>query len=107
MRRKKTIKRFLFLLLLIALGYGIYYCWFSFPIISGYSAKIACSCAFIQGRDKENINDEELGSLPLSLGTITIDAKDSSVTGSVLGLANRKAIYRNGLGCTLVNELSE
>jgi len=94
-------------LLLTALGYGIYYCWVSFPIISGYSAKNACSCAFIQGRTKEGIIKEELNSFPLSLGSIKIDYKDSSVTGTVWGMAKRKAIYRKGLGCTLINDLSE
>lgn len=107
MKRKKIFKSILVLLLLAVLGYGIYYCWFSFPIISGYSAKNACSCAFIQGRTKESINKEELGSFPLSLGSIEIDYSDSSVTGSVYGMAKRKAIYRSGFGCTLVNGLSE
>ncbi len=107
MKVKKVVKRILLFLLLVVLGYGIYYCWFSFPIISGYSAKNACSCVFIQGRTKESINEEELGSFPLSLGNIKIDYKDSSVTGTVFGLAKRKAIYRTGLGCTLVNDLPE
>jgi CubicO group peptidase (beta-lactamase class C family) len=107
MKSKKFIKRILLLLFLLVLGYGIHYAWFSFPIISGYSAKNACSCAFIQGRSKESITAEELDAMPLSLGSIMIDYKDSSVTGTVFGLAKRKAIYRNGLGCTLVNDYSE
>jgi len=107
MKIKNIVKRSLLLLLILAIGYAFYYCWYSFPIISGYSAKNACSCAFIQRRDKESIEAEELASFPVSLGNIDIDVKDSSVTGTVLGLAKRKAIYRNGLGCTLVNELSE
>lgn len=107
MKFKKAFKRILLLIGLAALAYGIYYCWFSFPIITGYSAKNACSCAFIQGRTKESINREELGSFPLSLGSIEINYKDSSVTGTVLGMAKRKAIYREGLGCTLVNDFSE
>ena len=107
MKVKKIVKRSLLLIMMLATGYGLYYCWFSFPIISGYSAKNACSCAFIQGRDKVSIEAEELASFPVSLGSIDINANDSSVTGTVLGLAKRKAIYRSGLGCTLVNELSE
>jgi CubicO group peptidase (beta-lactamase class C family) len=104
---KKLIKRIVLATLLLAVGYGVYYCWISFPIISGYSAKNGCSCAFIQGRDKSSINKEELGSFPLSMGSITIDYKDSSVTGTVLGMAKRKAIFRPGFGCTLVNDISE
>ena len=107
MKIKKIVKRSLLLVLILAIAYGLYYCWFSFPIISGFSAKNACSCTFIQGRAKESIEAEELASFPQSLGSIDINATDSSVTGSVLGFAKRKAIYRNGLGCTLVNELSE
>ena len=107
MKAKKIFKAISLTLLLIALSYGIYYCWRSFPIISGFSAKNGCSCAFLQGRTKASINEEELNSFPLSLGDIEINYKDSTVTGTVLGLANRKAIYRNGLGCTLVNDFSE
>ena len=107
MNAKKVFKGIVLGLLLTILGYSIYYCWFSFPIISGYSAKNACSCAFLQGRTKASINKEELSSFPLSLGDIEINYMDSTVTGTVLGMATRKAIYRNGLGCTLVNGFSE
>ena len=105
--KTKTLKRILILLLFVALGYGVYYAWFSFPIISGYSAKNACSCAFIQGRTKEDISREELGAFPLSLGSIDINNRDSSATGTVMGLAKRKAIFRTGFGCTLINDFSE
>src|SRR5215203_1213431 len=107
MKLKKIIKRTLLVLLVIAIGYALYYAWFSFPIISGYSAKNACSCVFLQGRTKEDVMKEELASFPLSAGSININFEDSSVTGTVLGMAKRKAIFRNGLGCTLVNNLSE
>jgi CubicO group peptidase (beta-lactamase class C family) len=107
MNRKRVLKLTLALLLVAVIAYGVRYCWLSFPIISGYSAKMACSCVFLQGRTKESISNEELGSFPLRLGSIDINYKDSSVTGTVLGLASRRAIYRKGLGCTLVNDLSE
>jgi hypothetical protein len=97
MKRNKIVRRTFLFIGLAGLGYGVYYCWYSFPIISGYSAKMACSCAFVQGRTKENIEEEELGSMPLSLGSITVDFKDSSATGTVMGMAKRKAIYRSGL----------
>lgn len=50
---------------------------------------------------------EDLAGFPLSLGSFKVNEKDSSVTGSVWGLAKRKAIYRKGLGCTLINDYSE
>ena len=107
MKVKKIVKPSLLFLLMLAIAYGLYYCWLSFPIISGFNAKNACSCTFLQGRGRESIEAEELGSFPQSLGSIEINLTDSSVTGSVMGFAKRKAIYRKGLGCTLVNELPE
>jgi len=59
------------------------------------------------GRQSEDVISNELGSSTLSLGTFAFDFKDSSATGSVFGFAKRKAIYRKGLGCTLLNEISE
>ena len=107
MKPKQIFKKAVLLLIIAALAYGVYYCWVSFPIISGYGAKISCSCVFIQGRSQESIEKEELGDMPVSLGSININHNDSSVTATVFGLAKRKAIFRNGLGCTLVNEISE
>jgi CubicO group peptidase (beta-lactamase class C family) len=107
MKTKRVIKRILLLILVAVLAYIIYFCWGGFPVITGYSAKNACSCTFIQNRTKESIEQEELGEFPISLSTIEINLKDSSVTSTVLGLAKRKAIYRKGFGCTVVNEVPE
>src|SRR5207253_3040570 len=98
MRTKKILLRIFLVTLLLVVGYAVYYAWVSFPIISGYSAKNACSCTFIQGKDKTAITNEELHSFPLSLGSIDIDERDSSVTATVWGLGKRKAIFRPGLG---------
>ena len=107
MKRKRIINRLLLGILLAVIGYIVYYCWGGFQVISGYSAKNACSCAFIQGRTQESIEKEELGEFPVSLGSIEINTNDSSVTATVFGLAKRKAIYRSGFGCTVVNEVPE
>ena len=107
MQTKRFIKRLVLLVLLVGLGYGINYCCLSFPIISGYGAKNLCSAVFISNRTPEQVIKQELGKFPLSLGTYKINYEDSSVTGSVFGFAKCKAIYRKGLGATLVAELSE
>jgi hypothetical protein len=104
---KKGIKRLVGLVLLTGLSYGIYYCSISFPIISGYGAKYMCSSVFITGRTEQQMAKEELGKFPISLASYEIDYKDSTVIASVLGFARAKAIYRRGLGVTLVNEISE
>lgn len=106
MRRKRFLQVIL-LLFLVGLGAAGYYCWKSFPVISGYNAKVLCSCVFVEGRQEKEAKSFDLSMFPLSLGSIQVNWKDSSVTGTVWGLARRKAIYRNGLGCTLVNDLDE
>jgi len=103
----KRFKKILLIVLLAALAYGIRYAWVSFPIMSGFTAKNMCSCVFVGGRDPKSVEAEELGSFPLSLAGYTIDSINKSVTSTVAGMAEKKAIYREGLGCTLVNELSE
>jgi CubicO group peptidase (beta-lactamase class C family) len=77
------------------------------PIISGFGAKDLCSCAFIGERSEQDVLDNELGRLPLSIGTFQLNTFDSSATGSVFGLAKSKAIYRKGLGCTLLRDKTE
>jgi CubicO group peptidase (beta-lactamase class C family) len=77
------------------------------PIISGYGCKVLCSGVFVAGRTPESVIRDDLGSFPLNLGTYTVDRTDSSVTGSVLGMATRVALYRSGLGATLVSGMTE
>lgn len=97
------------LLIVVAggLGYGIYYASQAFPIITGYGAKNLCSCAYLSGRSEQSVLDNELSAFPLSIGTFELHPEDSSATASVFGFSTHKAVYRKGLGCTLVNEISE
>ncbi len=104
--RKIIIRTFLILFLLIII-FGVRYAWRAFPIISGYGSKNMCSAIFLQHRNPTDILREDLGDFPLSLGTFTVNEKDSSVTGSVWGFAKRKTIFRKGVGCTLINGFSE
>jgi CubicO group peptidase (beta-lactamase class C family) len=77
------------------------------PIVSGYSAKAACSCVFVGERTEESVRENELAYFPQSLGEFEINYSDSSAIGSVLGIVKSKAIYRKGLGCTLIVGMSE
>lgn len=107
MKKRSLIRRPLLVLLVLLIAYGIYYCWISFPIITGYGTKTLCSAVFVAGRDEQQVRHEDLAFLPISLGHYTIDYKDSSVTGSLFGLARKKAIFRKGLGATLISEWPE
>src|ERR1044072_6782545 len=107
MRVYKKVLRIVLLMLAVTLGYGVWYCWRAFSFISGFGAKNLASGYFLQHRSPDSIINQELSFFPASLATYYINAKDSSVTASVWGLAKSKAIYRTGIGCTLVNGLSE
>lgn len=105
--RKRIIKRvfqILGLLLIIVIGLFLRS---AFPIITGYGAKNLCSCVFISDRQPEDVIAKELGTFPLSLGTFKINYEDSSASSTVWGMAKKKAIYREGLGCTLINSVTE
>ncbi|CAF1012728.1 unnamed protein product [Adineta ricciae] len=89
------------------LAYGIHYCSLFLPIISGYGTKYICSSIFIAGHDEGRQRAEDLAFFPLNYATFIVNHTDLSVTGSVFGFIRRKAIYRNGLGATLVNDFTE
>ena len=101
------MKKIIIAICTVGILYGIYYGSQTLPIATGAGAKIMCSGIFISGRTEQDIKDEELNFSPLNLATFSIDYKDSSVTCSIIGMASKKAIFRKGLGSTLVNGLSE
>jgi CubicO group peptidase (beta-lactamase class C family) len=104
---KNKIKKLFFFLSAIVILLIIYICRVSFPIATGYGAKVLCSAVFVSDRNEKDVIKEDLDFFPVNCTTCEIDFKDSSVTCSLLGLATHKAIYRKGLGATLVNTLSE
>lgn len=107
MNIKKIILRSLGILLTVAVGILIYYCWISFPLIAGYGAKVMCSAVFDADRNEQQVRDQDLSAYMMKLADFHVNYNDSSVTGSILGFGKRKAIYRNGLGATLISDLSE
>ena len=100
---KKAFQIGLVLAIILAIGYIIK----ALPILSGYGAKNMCSCVMIGLRTPQDVLNNELSSFPLNLGKFAIDFRDSSATGAVFGMAKRKGIYREGLGCTLISEIEE
>ena len=79
----------------------------SLPVISGYAAKVVASGVFVAGRPAKDVVGDDLVDFPANLASCSVDTRDSSVTASVWGLARRKAIFRRGLGATLVSGISE
>ena len=87
---------------------GIFYLGFTtYPkldLISGFSAKSIASGHFIDNRSQEMIEkgDNDIDLIDLAKNKINDAGKFS--TASVYGLKERKAIYREGLGATLVDD---
>lgn len=88
-------------LLLIYFGFTTYP---KLDLISGFSAKSIASGHFIDKRSQEMIelgdNDMDM----IDLAKNKINEKEQYATSSVYGLKERKAIYRKGLGVTLIND---
>jgi CubicO group peptidase (beta-lactamase class C family) len=104
---KKLLRRLLYLFLLAVVIGIVIYAWPRLPIITAFAAKGMCSCVFIADRDPESVANQDLSFFPISLARTKINYDDRSVTASLLGLAKRKAVYREGLGCAVVVDIPE
>jgi CubicO group peptidase (beta-lactamase class C family) len=95
----------LYIVLLILLAAIISYFQISLkpklPILTGYAAKMMCSCSFIAQRDIESIKNEDLNFFPVSLASTEVDYNNKSVTSSFLGMAKQTANYTEESGCFL------
>ena len=100
------IKNFLKYFAFGALCYIIYLVIAAYPqldMISGFSAKSVASGHFIDGRSLETIQQGDNDIPKIDWATNKIDGKQRFVTSTVYGLKKRKAIYREGLGATLID----
>ena len=100
---KKILKIFA-VVLLIALVYLRIEIYPQLDLISGFSAKSVASGHFIDGRSLETIEQGDNAIDKIDWATNTIEGKQRLATSNVYGLKTRKAIYRKGLGATLIND---
>lgn len=116
---KISFKYILLSLGLISLGIGSYFgytLWRVLNIGTAYQAKQFCSGVFVSGRTPESIFNQDilaeiegLSVLEQSIVKsiqVSIDRPQQSVTASIFGLVKHFAIFRAGLGCTLVLDTS-
>ncbi|MEJ0057533.1 MAG: serine hydrolase, partial [Bacteroidota bacterium] len=98
----KKFFKYLFTLIGCILLVGIIYLSVTFPpIMSGMAAKTMCSCVYALGRTPESVIEKELSVFP-GLGSAKIEFTDSSTVTAKIFWSTGKAIYRPGLGCTLL-----
>ncbi|MFO8058667.1 MAG: serine hydrolase [bacterium] len=74
---------------------------------TGYSAKIMCSSVFVAGRAPGEVEKVDLlatRDYPIS---VSVDRQKEEARASVFGLFQSRAVYRDGLGCTVVVDVSD
>ena len=70
------------------------------------AAKTMCSCVYVAGRTPESVIEKELQVFP-GLSSAKIQLKPDSTVSATLLWKTSEAIFRNGLGCTLLSEMNE
>jgi hypothetical protein len=77
---------------------------------AGYAARVTCSLAFHSGMDPEWVMRRyvsyDLGPAH-ALVKVSVDREAGTVDAVAAGLARARAIYRDGIGCTLVADADE
>lgn len=90
---------------LVAAAYGVWHTNRVISIASAFYAKSLCSSIFVSGRDEQiAVSEDVLADMTVGLKhwDATINREENLVEASFFGLGKRKALYRPGLGCTLV-----
>lgn len=103
----KKILLIVLLLVLVVVGYIGYINFPKLNIITGFAAKNVCSCIFEAGRDLESVEGGDNDFAPVSYASNEVDYKERSVTSAFFGLESRKAVFGEGIGCTLLPEDAE
>jgi Beta-lactamase class C and other penicillin binding proteins len=102
-----TIKRsllFISFILMLAAGYIYLTYGPQLPVANGYAAKKMCSCIFIADRDMASVQSEDLDISPINLTKTTIDYEARSATSTLFGLSPKTAIFKEQLGCVLIED---
>lgn len=100
----KKIFRFIGIALLLGIFYVVFTSYPKLDLISGFAAKSIASGHFIDGRSQEMIEKGDNDIKLIELATNKINEAGKFATASVFGLKERKAIYREGLGATLIDD---
>jgi CubicO group peptidase (beta-lactamase class C family) len=77
---------------------------------SGFSAEILCGAVFVSGRDEAAVRAADLsgpGYELLRFFRQRVERDKKRVIASCYGLASQTAIFRDGLGCTLIDGKTE
>jgi len=73
-------------------------------IITGMAAKRVCSCYYLAGRSPESVMANENNYSFIKYSKVKVDESKKTVTATLLGLGKITAVYREGLGCSIVTK---
>ena len=99
---KKTFK-IIGIIVLVYVLYFIVTTYQKLDLISGFASKNVASAHFIGQRNLKLIQQTDNDMSLIDLAKNEIDGTEKSASASVYGLKTRKAIYREGLGATLID----
>jgi CubicO group peptidase (beta-lactamase class C family) len=90
-------------LIVILLSWGIITQYPKLYIATGYGAKCLASGVFLAGRDPQKVIEQDLNFSIIRYTSSKIDYEKKMVSTSFWGYFTQSAIYREGLGCCLIN----
>ncbi|MBW2060329.1 MAG: serine hydrolase [Deltaproteobacteria bacterium] len=103
--KRKVLLGVLIGLLIFSAGTSFAACKNTMALFTAYKAKRLCSDVFISMRDPEIIQSQDLAAVRAF--PAIIDYAGKAVTVTFQGKIRKRAIYREGCGCTLVNYATE
>jgi CubicO group peptidase (beta-lactamase class C family) len=93
---------FIILLLVVLVG-GYFYLLPTFKVATGYTAKVVCSNHYLTGQSIETAMAELPDNPLVPFLRVSLDDEKQELSATLWGwAAKQKAIYRPGLGCTLL-----
>ncbi len=99
---KKFIK-YALLILILSLVYAAYAFYPRLNIVTGFASKSTASGIFLANRTQKSIEQGDNDINQVRDASNIVDLNDKTVTSTFFGLKSRKAIYREGLGATLID----
>ena len=100
----KKIIKYVLIFLLLGLVYLVYSNYPRLNIITGFASKSVASGIFLANRTQESVEKGDNDFPPIDQSTNKVNLSERSVTSSIFGLKERKAVFVEGLGAVLIND---
>jgi hypothetical protein len=68
-------------------------------VATGFGARMACSCRYIEGRDLKSCQSDFRGLEGMGLVRLSDDPARKTVHASIPLMSARKAVFKDGFGC--------